>query len=160
VAGLVCKAKCFIRSRNFMVVRISHRFFRGQILSPWLGDKVGSGMCWSRHKVRGYSQLRQRIPYTMFFFWFGLRFFYLILKDGGWHGSQGCFRFLVPIRMCCLFFLKILSGQAVLYSVYQLNSHLQFAPVSFFKDLQEGPQRAWIWRVREVASLSACCPHT
>jgi hypothetical protein len=60
----------------------------------------------------------------------------------------------------CLFFLKILSGQAILYSVYQLNSHLQFAPVSFFKDLQEGPQRAWIWRVREVASLSACCPHT
>ncbi len=55
-----------------------------QIPRLWLGDKVDSGIglpmvnvlsrLWSGHEVSlyTYSQLRHRIPYTMFFFGFGL----------------------------------------------------------------------------------------
>ncbi len=37
---------------------------KGQIQSPWLGDKVDYGC--------GYIQLLHRVPYTIFFFGFGL----------------------------------------------------------------------------------------
>ncbi len=59
-------------------------FSRGQILSPWLGDKVDSGIgltvdygtCVAVGAgvdiSRGYSQIRNRVPYTMFSFGFGL----------------------------------------------------------------------------------------
>ncbi len=72
----------------------------GQIQSPRLGDKVD--FAWHRVKVDsgiglpmvnvsgvdsgvdtrwGYSQLRQRVPYTMFFFGIGLC--YVLVKEGG-----------------------------------------------------------------------------
>ncbi len=54
--------------------------FKGQIQSPWLGDKVDSGIGMvtvlgvdSGVDIRGgYSQLRHRVTYTIFFFVFGL----------------------------------------------------------------------------------------
>jgi hypothetical protein len=51
---------------------------RGQMQSPWLGDKVESGIGlpmvhFAVVDIRwGYSQLRHGVPYTMFFFEFGL----------------------------------------------------------------------------------------
>jgi hypothetical protein len=73
---------------------------RGQILSPWLEDKVDSGIVLPMVHVLesileltlmwGYSQLRHRVPYTMFLFEYSLRIPYTMLWSELCEGAEIC----------------------------------------------------------------------